>query len=136
MVVIVDKIVINPTVGVGKVMFGCTRDQTRKVFGKKYKEIKKSNFSENTMDAYDDYHVYFSKDNTFEAVEVFGNIEVVVEGKTIFPGKVDALKETFPRLVKDDYGMIDYEKSVAIIFSEHDEKLIGSILFGRKGYFD
>ena len=116
--------------------FGCDRETTRKVFGKKYVEIRKNEFSENTMDVYDSFHVFFTKDNRFEAIEIFGDIKVTVNGERIFPGSVDKAINVLPKLTRDDYGLIDKANSIGITLSQDDENEIEAILFGCEGYYE
>ncbi len=129
------KITVVPKKSVGDVLFGVERVSARKEFGKKYKEIKKNIFSKNTMDAYDDYHLYYSKDNTFEAFEVFGNVQILVDGNVVFPGTVNDIRKVFPGLKNDGDGMIDKKNAVAITVSQDDEGIVDSVLFGNEGYF-
>lgn len=115
--------------------FGCSREKTREVFGKKFQEIRKNKFSLNTMDAYESFHVFFTEDNKFEAIEIFGDIKVAVNGEKIFPGGVDKAIKALPELKKDDYGLIDRINSIGITLSQDDENKIEAILFGCEGYY-
>ena len=127
---------IEPLAHVNGVKFGCERIQARMAFGKRYREIKKSVFSKNTMDAYDAFHVFYSENNEFEAIEIFGRIQIEVRGKTVFPGTVDNLREVFPHIIVDGEGLIDKDNAVAITLSQDNENNIDSILFGAEGYFE
>jgi len=118
---------------VNNVLFGTDRDAVRKVFGKKFNEIKKNIFSKNTMDAYDDFHIYYSKDDTFEAIEIFGKFTVKIEGVKVFPGSVETIKQVITDLEVDGDGYLSRKNSVGIT-TEGDE--IKSILFGELGYYD
>lgn len=129
------KIEVIPNTSVGKVAFGCDREIVRSVFGKKYKEIKKNSLSKNTMDVYDDFHLFYSKDNEFEAIELFGKIQVVIDGEIVYPGKIDRIKKLFPNISFDGYGWIDKSNSLSIVASQDDENVIGSILFGKTNYY-
>lgn len=121
---------------VNAVEFGCSREVTREVFGKDFREIRKNKFSQNTMDAYDSFHVFFTKDNKFEAIEIFGNIKVVVNGEKVFPGGVNKAIKALPKLERDDYGLIDKNNSIGITLSQDDENEIEAILFGCEGYYE
>ena len=118
---------------VNNVSFGTDRDTVRKVFGKKFKEIKKNIFSKNTMDVYDDFHIYYTKDDAFEAIEIFGKTTVKIEGVKVFPGSVETIKQLITDLKNDGDGYLSRKKSVGIT-TEGDE--IMSILFGEQGYYD
>lgn len=115
--------------------FGCDREKTREVFGNGFREIQKNKFSLNTMDAYESFHVFFTKDNKFEAIEIFGDIKVTVNGKKIFPGGVDKAVNALPQLKREDYGLIDKSNSIGITLSQDDENRIESIMFGCEGYY-
>ncbi|WP_026528268.1 hypothetical protein [Butyrivibrio sp. VCD2006] len=129
------KITIEPLVQVNGVKFGCDRESARKIFGNKYKEIKKNKFSKNTMDSYKDFHVYYSEDGLFEAIEIFGKVKVIVAGYEVFPGKVDNSKKVFPEIHKDDDDWIDEKTSIGITVMQDDHNSIEAILFGCKGYY-
>lgn len=118
---------------VNGVSFGTDRDAVRKVFGKKFKEIKKNIFSKNTMDAYDDFHIYYNKDNTFEAIEIFGRVTVRIEGVKAFPGNIETLKRLITDLDDEGDGYLSRKKSVGITTEDGEIK---SILFGEPGYYD
>ncbi len=126
---------VKPLMEVDGIKFDTDRDLVRKKIGKNYQEIKKTPFSKNTMDAYKNFHVYYSPDNKFEAIEIFGNEKVVVDGKEIFPGEVGRLKEVFPSIEEDSEGWIDQKLSIGVTVSQNDETLIEAILFGCKDYY-
>ena len=118
---------------VNSVPFGTERNAVRKVFGKKFKEIKKNIFSKNTMDVYDDFHIYYTKDDAFEAIEIFGRANVNIQGVRVFPGSIGAIKQLVTDLEDEGDGYLSRKKSVGITM-EGDE--IQSILFGEPGYYD
>ncbi len=129
------KIDVKPLIEVGGVKFDTERDMVRKAFGKDYQEIKKTPFSKNTMDAYRDFHVYYSPDNKFEAIEIFGNVKVFVDEKEVFPGEVGKLIKIVPDIKEDSDGLISQELSIGVTLSPDDERRIEAILFGCKGYY-
>ena len=124
---------VVPGKTVNNISFGTSRDAVRKVFGKNFLEIKKNIFSNNTMDVYDDFHIYYDEDDTFEAIEIFGKNTVEIEGVKIFPGNIETIKQLITDLKADEYGYLSQKKSVGIT-TEDDE--IKSILFGERGYYD
>lgn len=132
MVVKMKTIKLNPTIDVNGLSFGSSREQTRKEFGKKYKEMKKSILSKNTMDVYDGFCIYYSKDDLFEAIEITGKIKVDVSGETIFPSNADKIMECLQGAKRKGDSIISNELAVEITLSE-DEKT-ESILLAKGGY--
>lgn len=117
---------------VNGVSFGTEREQVRKVFGAECKEVQKNIFSKNTMDVYEDYHIYYSGDNTFEAIEIFGRVNIRIGGIKVYPGGVPSLRKIIHDLRPDGDGYISLKDSVGIT-SEDD--VVKSILFGCSGYY-
>ena len=135
MVLKMKSIIIVPNFCVETIEFGCDRKITRSIFGNDYKEIKKNIYSTNTIDAYSNYHLFFSADNSFIAIELFGDIQIIVNEKVVYPGNVEEIKKMFPEMQYDGYGWIDRSNSLAVTVSQDDENYIESILFGKKNYF-
>ena len=129
------KIVVKPLLKVDDAEFGADRKKARQVFGKKYKEIKKNIFAKSTMDAYDEYNVYYSKEGIFEAIEFFGELCVYINEKKVFPGKIKALKTILPHLELEEDGYIDRKNSVGVTVCADSPEEIESILFGCKDYY-
>ena len=118
---------------VNKVAFGTSRDAVRNAFGEKFKELKKNIFSKNTMDAYDSFNIYYSKDNAFEAIEFFEGVTVRINGVMVFPGSVETIKQIITDLEDEGDGYLSRKKSIGIT-TENEE--IKSILFGEPGYYN
>ena len=83
------KWIATPLVEINGVKFGMPRSEVRTVLGGKYKEFKKSKFSKNTTDDFGICHVLYNKDDKCEAVEVFRECEVSVNGKLVFPLRLE-----------------------------------------------
>ena len=131
-----QEIKVIPNISINGITFGCDRTELRKKFGDNFKEMKKNLFSKNSMDVYKDYHVFYSGSKTFEAIEIFGKINVKVGRKIVFPGKIKELMGVFPNLEKDGPdSYIDRTCSVALTVSTDDPDQIESILFGCRDYF-
>lgn len=127
-----DKINVKPLVEVGGVKFGMKRADVREIFGEAT-EFRKSKFSKNTTDDFGFCHVFYNKNDECEAIEIFDNTEVTVDGQVVFPTSIENAKKILKNLVKDEDGYTDKEKSVGInLPSEKME----SILFGETGYYD
>ena len=67
-----------------------------------------------------------------EAVEIFEGIEVLLNGKKIYPVKANEI-EALTGCVKDEDGYMCVEKSIG--FYAPDEK-VESILVGEQGYYE
>ena len=131
------EIKVVPGISVNGVAFGCDRAEIRKKLGNDFKEVKKNIFSRNTMDVYKDYHVFYSKDNTFEAIEVFGEVIVKMNKKVVFPGQLKGLMRELPELEKDGAdSYVDKTCSIALTVLPEEQDRIESILFGSKDYYN
>ena len=87
------------------------------------------------MDAYESFHVFYSKGNEVEAIEFFeGNI-LTLNGKTLFPGRVSTARKIIPDLIDDGDGYISTSMSIGITVSADDPEEIESVLVGCKDYY-
>ena len=131
-----NAIVAIPTVSVGSVRFGMTREQVRSTVGSFFTEFKKSRFSKNTTDDFGFMHVFYDEKNTCEAVELFNDCVVVVDGVCLMPSDKsdiddwlksrDASSEFFPD------GSVSKLLSIGVAASEGK---VESVLLGRVGYY-
>ncbi len=136
MVVTMKRFIVEPGIRIGDAAFGCSREDARKVFGKRFKELKKSVFSKNTMDVYSAFHVYYTENDEFDAIEIFGRVKVVIGDNTVFPTDVNSIKKIFAGLQIDKESMIDKNNNMAFSISQADRNIVDSVLIGREGYFD
>jgi hypothetical protein len=127
-----EKWEFRPLISIGKIEFGMERNQVHKLFAEACKEFKKSKYSKNTTDDYGKFHVFYTVDNKVEAVEIFDDIEVVVEGAVVFPVTLEKAKAVLGNMTEDTGSYIQTEKSVGIYAPE---KKVESILVGNKGYY-
>lgn len=121
-----------PTVGVNEVKFGMNRDEVRNIFGEAT-EFYKFDDDTNTTDDFGFCHVFYDDDDKCEAIEIFDEAEVYVDGKLVFPTDLKSAQEVIRDLEEDDEGAMSFEASVGI-YAPDDE--MESILFGKKGYYD
>ena len=124
---------VCPVVSVGNIKFGMSRENVHALFEEKCKEFKKNMFSKNTTDDYGDFHVFYTIDDKVEAVEVFGEVELTMDGRVIFPMDASDIEKAFPGIEKDGNSYIHIEKSIGI---EVENGKADSILFGAKGYYE
>lgn len=130
-----EKWKIIPGISLNGIAFGETRDQVRVRIGKPYKEFKKTPFAENTTDAYEDYHIYYDKNNLLEAIEFFGDVKVYIGRSVVFPGRITKAQKLFGDLSDEGYGYISLAYSVGITLNSDDETKIEGILFGCEEYY-
>lgn len=123
----------TPLEGINGVKFGMPRSEVRKVLGGKYKEFRKSKFSKNTTDDFGICHVFYNPDNKCEAVEVFDECEILVNGEVIFPLDISSVKKRISDLKEDTGSYISKELSIGIYAPEGKPE---SILFGEAGYYE
>lgn len=127
-----DKMNVIPLKEFANVKFGMKREDVRKVLGVA-KEFKKTKYSKVTTDDFGFCHVYYDEKESCEAVEIFDNTEVFVNGKKVFPTRIDDCREVFTDLIQDGDDYTSIENSVGIYAPEN--KMEG-ILFGIKGYYE
>ncbi len=125
---------LNPGTSIGPLEFGMDRANVRRALGEKYKPFRKSIFSKSTSDSYGSFHVYYSKENRLVAIEFYEGVEILIDGKVVFPGNL-ATAETVIKGIEDKSGsMISKEMSIGITLSDDDN--IEAFLAGCKGYYD
>ena len=127
-----DKWEITPLVSVGRIKFGMSREDVHSLFGEKYKEFKKTKYSKNTTDDYGKFHVFYTVDNMVDAVEIFDDIELTMNGNVIFPIKVNQIEKSIPGIEKDGNSYTHIDNSIGI---EVGGETAESILIGAKGYY-
>ena len=124
-----------PKKQIGEIEFGADKKNVRKVLGKEYRPFRKSIFSKSTTDAYADYHVYYTNEGALEAIEFFSGVEVVIAGKTVFPGTVANAQKVMGDL-KDKSGSFVSEKYSVGLYAPNDEGNIEAILVARDAYYE
>ena len=131
-----EKWIIKPAKSVGKIYFGMRRTEIRNMFGD-YKEFKKSKYSQNTTDDFGMFHVFYSKDNQCEAVEIFGDIQLKLDTKIAFPGIysdiTSILMSNDDNIEIEKDGFISKKLSIGIYAT--DDR-VESILIGEEGYYE
>ncbi len=130
------KFDIKALESINGVKLGELRPKVRESFGANFREIKKSPLSKNTMDAYKTFHVFYTSDNLLEAVEIFPEVTVVLNGQEIPSKFADAknwLKEQ-DASVEENADTISSRKLGISIYAP--EGKIESILVAKREYFD
>lgn len=129
------KLEIHLLKSVNDIAFGTDRNVVRQAFGGEYTEFKKSKYSKTTTDDYGDFHLFYSVENTLEAIEIFPGTNVIVDGKEIYlecPAIVDWVQQIDPDSEQDNDGIISKKMSIGV-YAPHQE--FETILFGREDYY-
>lgn len=119
-------------VGFDNVKFGMERSEVRTLLGEPVREFKKSKFSKMTTDDYSEYHIFYDKDNKFEAVEFFDEVEIKIDNNIIFPISIDSLTKMNYNFTSDGDGIISVEYSIGVYAPNKNPE---SILFAKKDYY-
>ena len=120
-----------PTVSVNGVKFGMSREKVRSLLGTAT-EFCKGKDAVNTTDNFKFCHVAYDENNKCEAIEIFYESEVYVNGTLIFPTDFETAKKVIEDLEEDDDGLISISKSIGIYAPCGDME---SIVFGKEGYY-
>ena len=117
---------------VNGIKFGMSRKEVREIIGRIYFEFKKTKFSKTTSDNFGICHVFYNTQDEFEAIEIFDEVYVIIEGKQIFPADIAVLAELSEDFIKEDDFYISKSKSIGIYAPSGKME---SILFGVKDYY-
>ena len=120
-----------PTISVNGVAFGMSREKVRSLLGTAT-EFYKFADDVNTTDEFEFCHVFYDDNNKCEAIEIFDESEVYVNGSLIFPTDFETAKKVIKDLEEDDDGLISISKSIGIYAPCGDME---SIVFGKEGYY-
>ena len=126
------RIEVLPLKGFDKVEFGMNRERVRDLLGS-FDEFYKTDQSENTTDDFGFCHVFYDRNDLFEAVEFFSDVEIFYNGVLLYPTDLQDMMSKIPHLEKDEEGAISVPLSVGV-YAPYEE--VESILFAKFGYFD
>ena len=126
------KINVIPTVSVNNVKFGMDREAVRSLLGNA-EEFYKTAYDTNATDDFGFCHAFYDDNDQCEAIEIFNEAEVYVNGTLLFPVELDSAKLIIDDFEQDDDGLISYSKSIGIYAPDGEME---SILFGKDGYYD
>ena len=121
----------KPLCGFDDVKFGMTRTQVRAILGEPAREFKKSKFSKTMTDDYTSFHIFYDKNDEFEAVEFFDDVEIKVDGNIIFPASIEQLKANY-NFASDGDRYICVEHSIGVYAPGGKAE---SILFAVSEYY-
>ena len=129
-----NKYIVRPYEGFDEILFDETRDAVRKKLGE-YKEFRKNKFSENTLDAYEDFHFNYDKLNKLEAVEFFEG-EIYFENEKLFPNSKNEFIAVLSRFDKAFQQGDDLIKSEVLGITAYiPEEKVETLLIHKRGYY-
>lgn len=124
---------MEPNHRINGLEFGREHSVIRDALGDPIRIIKDYD-SESIIEVYPTYHVYYAKDNKFEAIEFFGNnVHLSINSQLFYPGTLNDAREILPDL-EEKYGTY-LSKKYSVGFSVEEDKII-SVLVGREGYYN
>ena len=124
---------ITPFTSVGNIYFGANRDDVRNILGQ-FTEFRKTRFSKNTTDDFGGLHVYYSEEDTVDAIEFFPQDTMVLyKERDLFDLSEEDLIMLFSDpSFKEEPGHLTFANYGVEIGMEDD--VITSILVHKKGY--
>lgn len=129
------EIIVEPLKKVGDICFGMSRSQVREIMGE-YKEFKKSRFSKNTVDDFNECHIYYDSNNLCQAIELYGEYRIKIKENSILPNNFTDICRVLEALDKN--LEIEYDTCTSIKYSigvYAPGGKVESILFGKDGYY-
>lgn len=101
---------IEPFVGIGTIKFGTSRKDIRKHFGINFTSFKKTSFSINETDAYNELgiHFYYDDRDTLEFMEIFPPFSITFQGVSLLENSAEEIKNKLTdigvKLIPNDVG--------------------------------
>lgn len=126
------KFDVVPMESVNEVRFGMKRKDVRDLLGNA-REFIKFEGNTTTTDDFGFCHVFYDREDKCEAIEIFEESEVFINGNLVFPTDFATAKSIVKSLDEDDEGLISFEDSIGIYAPDGKME---SILIGKKGYYD
>ena len=133
---------LKPLKSIGPIEFGADREEVRKILESDFQEYKKTASSLNTTDTYDGYHVFYTQENKCKAVEIFGDMQVILQGVEVFPAEFATAVRLIPDLMRyEDEDDPEYPNDGEYLSRKWsvglgvDEGKVDSLLVGCDGYY-
>lgn len=126
-----DKVNAVPLKEVAGIKFGMKRIEVRKALGEA-NEFKKTKFSKTLTDDFGFCHIFYNSDDECEAIELFKEVQVIIDGRLVFPTTLHEAKKILGELMEEDGNYISEKASVGIYAPGGSME---SILFGAAGYY-
>lgn len=128
---------IIPFSGLGDLRFGVSRATVHALLGNNFKSFRKSPYSTNDTDAYDElgFHLYYDNDDQLEYIETYPPCNPMYDGVSLFGKDTKALLQELSEMgyypVDDDEGYNFEQLGFGLYIP--DEK-IEAVSIYRKGY--
>jgi hypothetical protein len=136
---------IIPYIGVGPIRFGMSRNEVRQMVGHPAKPFLKGPDAIIPTDAFDDIglHVFYKKDDTCEAIEMFLAADPTFEGKHLierpFDRVLDWLQKFDDSLDVDNTGATSKKCGIGIYAPNCEESPsdpVEAVIVFERGYYD
>ncbi len=133
--------IIKPFKGVGDISFGTERSIIRKKICYNFKEIRRSEYAENTSDYFEENGVFieYLKDNICEAIEFTRDSCLFYYDTELFSLTFSSIKKMFDKLssnkeVEDEIGVTYFDLGIGIA-CEYGTDNIESIIVFSENYW-
>lgn len=137
------QFIIDPYIGAGNLALGMTDMQIAEIMKQVPRKFRKFKTDELLTDAFDICYVYYKIPNNCEAIEFFGQAEVIFMGKNLLSEPYEKIKELFLKFDKstecDSAGLTSLKYGIGVYAPfAHDEPLNNpeAIIVFEKGYYD
>jgi hypothetical protein len=134
---------IIPYIGVGCIKFGMKREDIRKCFNNQFVQFRKTPFSETLTDDFGCCHVFYKKQKTCEAIELFKEAGATINNKRLVGepyAEVRAMFEAIDEtIVVNDDGFTSFKYGIGVyapLAKEQPEEPVEAIIVFEKGYYD
>lgn len=130
-----DKFEICLAKSVNGIPFGSARTKVRDALGNNFEEFKKSKYSKNTTDDFGTCHVFYSSNDTMDAIEIFPEVTVYVNSTEIsfeYPALIKWVRNLDPEAEEDSDGIVSKKFSIGV-YAPYQQ--VESILFGKQEYY-
>ena len=132
-----NKIIIVPLKSFNEIEFGTSRKELWKRIGKPKKSFKKNPTSVVETDVYENYYIYYDVNYTFEAIEIFEQLDIYYNGDKLsqrYSELLEYFKKQYDDVEEDRNGFVSHKGSIGV-YIENDDDKIDSILFAKRNYY-
>ncbi len=133
-----NVIIVVPLISVNGIEFGTSRDELWRRIGNPKKSFKKTPTSSTETDIYENYHIYYDNNYNFEAIEVFGQIDIYYNNEKLpksYSKILEYFKNKYDDIEEDVDGFISHKGSIGV-YVENEDDYIDAILFAKKNYYN
>ena len=102
-------------------------------------EVKKNQDTNNLMDEYDFYCIYYDENGLFEAIKIFyGDLDIYYENVALpreYSQILKFFKEKYSDIEETEDGFMSKMGSLRV-FAKKGEDTVEAVLFGKKDYYN